>query len=522
MNTVSPSKEVKIPLASLDGAAILPKIRLKNISKSFGKTLANKEITFDIEVGSIHSIVGQNGAGKSTLMKILFGLEIPDSGAIFLDDELLSIDSPREALSLGIGLLQQEFSLIDDLTGIENLILGNEPVGKYFIDYEAALVRAKELQSKLNLEIPWLEKISTFSMAEKQQVEILRLLAYGANVLILDEPTAVLAPLQIQALMDLLFLLKKEGKTIIYISHKLPEVMQISDHITILRDGAQVSTLSISKTDLEEVADMIVGETFHKAPNSYGSPGDSVFSIRNLSYRNSKNFEKVKDVSIEVPSHSITGICGVAGNGQEEFVHLLAGLVRPTAGSIILAGQELAKTSVRVKRREGISYISPDRKSEGLAMTGSLIENAVGGFQFLLARYSWLRKKDLLEHSKKILERFDVAHGELTSPVSTLSGGNQQKLMVGREITHNPKVLLASQPTRGVDLGGVDRIHEFLRDVRDSGTAIVLASEDLDELIEMSDRILVFFNGEISGSFTHPFDRQQIGRSMLGMKNDAT
>ncbi len=508
-------------MASLDGAAIHPKIRLKKLSKRFGKTQANKDITFDIEVGSIHSIVGQNGAGKSTLMKVLFGLEIPDSGAIFLDDELLCIESPRAALSLGIGLLQQEFSLIDDLTGIENLILGNEPLGKYFIDYEAALMRAKELQSKLNLEIPWEEKISTFSMAEKQQVEILRLLAYGANVLILDEPTAVLAPLQIQALMDLLFLLKSEGKTIIYISHKLQEVMQISDRITILRDGAHVSTLPISEANLEGLANMIVGVTFNKAPTSYGSPGNSVLSIRNLSYRNSKNFEKVKDVSFDVPSHSITGICGVAGNGQEEFIHLLAGLARPTTGSITLAGRELAKTSVRVKRNEGISYISPDRKSEGLAMTGSLIENAVGGFQFLLARHSWLRKNDLLKHSKQILHRFDVAHGELSSPVSTLSGGNQQKLMVGREITHNPKVLLASQPSRGVDLGGVNRIHEFLREVRDSGTAILLASEDMDELIEMSDRILVFFNGEISGSFTHPFDRQEIGRSMLGMKNHA-
>ena len=521
MNAVSPTKEVKIPLASLVGAATRPKIKLQSISKSFGKTQANKEISFDIEVGSIHSIVGQNGAGKSTLMKILFGLETPDSGEIFLDDELLTIDSPRAALSLGIGLLQQEFSLIDDLTGIENLILGNEPVGKFFIDYEAALARAKELQTKLNLQIPWEEKISTFSMAQKQQVEILRLLAYGANVLILDEPTAVLAPLQIQALMDLLFLLKKEGKTIIYISHKLQEVMQISDRITVLREGIEVSTLPISEANLERIANMIVGETFHKAASSFGFPGDAVLSIRNLSYRNAKNFEKVRNVSVEIPSRSITGICGVAGNGQEEFVHLLAGLARPTTGSIILTGQELANTSVRNKRRQGIAYISPDRKSEGLAMSGSLVENAVGGFQFLLARYSWLRKKDLLEHSKKILERFDVAHGDLSNSVATLSGGNQQKLMVGREITHNPKVLLASQPSRGVDLGGVNRIHEFLRDVRDSGTAIVLASEDLDELIEMSDRILVFFNGEISGTYTHPFDRQQIGRSMLGMKNDA-
>jgi ABC-type uncharacterized transport system ATPase subunit len=262
---------------------------------------------------------------------------------------------------------------------------------------------------------------------------------------------------------------------------------------------------------------MIVGETFTKAESNYGNPQEVVLRLGDLCYQSRKRVMRLKNVSVEIRGHSIMGICGVAGNGQEEFLKIIAGIIAPTSGNMILSGRDITSKSVRQLRKLGISYISSDRKSEGLAMMGSLIENAVGGFQFILARFAWLSKSKLEVHTRGILERFEVSHGDLTNAVSSLSGGNQQRLMVGREIAHNPKVLVASQPSRGVDLGGVKKIHEFLQESRENGSAIILASEDLDELIEMSDEIMVFFNGSIFGTFQHPFDRSLIGSAMMGI-----
>lgn len=520
MSGVSTSKKAKIPLATLVDAASASSLKIRGVSKTYGKVLANQNISFNVSIGSIHSIVGQNGAGKSTLMKILFGLEESDSGEILLGDQKLQINSPRDALGIGIGLLQQEFSLIEELSAIENLILGNEPLRRRIIDVDTALAEAVALQNKLNLEIPWTEKIGIFTIAQKQQVEIIRLLAHGANLLILDEPTAVLAPLQIAALMELLSLLRKEGKTIIYISHKLREVMEISDKITVLRDGQHIGTMPIAECTSDLIANMIVGETFIKAESNYGNPQEAILKLRDLSYQDHRKVVKLKRVSAEVRSHSITGICGVAGNGQEEFLRILAGIIPTSSGSIELLGKEIAGKGVRQLRKLGISYISPDRKLEGLAMPGSLIENAMGGFQFILAKFGWLSKSRLDIHAKGILQQYEVSHVDPSSTVSALSGGNQQRLMVGREIAHNPKVLVASQPSRGVDLGGVKKIHEFLQESRDKGTAIILASEDLDELIEISDEIAVFFNGSIFGTFRQPFDRSLIGSAMMGMSRN--
>ena len=520
MNSISPAKESRIPLASFAGAVPPKKIRLQNITKVYGKTSANADISFEIEIGTIHSIIGQNGAGKSTLMKILYGLEKPDAGDIFLDNDLLQISTPRDALKLGIGLLQQEFSLVEELSAIENLILGNEPINRAFINLDTALKLASELEQKMGLHIPWKNKISTLSIAQKQQVEILRLLANGANVLILDEPTAVLAPAQVNALLELLTLLRKEGKTIIFISHKLREVLQISDAITVLRDGKLIDTLDKAGSSPELLANMIVGEKFKKRVSSFGKPGDIVLDVSGIDFQNEKGISKVKNCSLAVKSHSVMGICGIAGNGQEEFMQILAGINKPAAGKILLMGRNLVGKSVKEIRGAGISYISPDRKSEGLAMLGTLIDSSIGGYQFLLARYSWLSKRRIVTHTQKILKNYEITHGNLFNLVSSLSGGNQQRLMVGREISHEPKVLLASQPSRGVDLGGVDKIHGYLREARDSGSAIILASEDLDELFELSDSIAVFFGGTIQGVFNHPFDRTLIGNAMLGFSKN--
>jgi ABC-type uncharacterized transport system ATPase subunit len=500
--------------------ALIKKISIQNISKTFGSTRANINISFDIAMGSIHSIVGQNGAGKSTLMKVLYGLENADQGTIAFDSQVVSIRSPRESLDLGIGLVQQELSLVDELTALENLILGNEPIKQGRLDLSKAEVMAQQIQRNLDLKIPWHERTSKLQVAQKQQIEILRLLSRGAEILIFDEPTAVLAPKQIQALLDLLLKLKSDGKTILFISHKVLEVLAISDSITVLRAGEHVGTFPRGDISESQLAELIIGEKIADAESTYGTNGDVILSADGISYRSPEGVTRVNSVSIDFRASHITGICGVAGNGQEEFVRMLIGILRSNSGSIRLEGREIGNASIGRRRAAGMSYISSDRKNEGLAALGTITENSIGGFQKILEKFGWLSKKGVARHTQLLLERYDVKHSDLNNPISSLSGGNQQRLMVGREILHEPKVLIASQPSRGVDLGGVSKIHELLRAQRDFGTSIVLASEDLDELMELSDSIAVFYNGEVIRVFDRPFDRRLIGNAMLGLRDN--
>lgn len=496
-------------------------LSLTGVSKRFGSTQANADITFDVELGSIHSIIGQNGAGKSTLMKLVFGLERPDTGTIKLRGVDLRVNGPRDALRAGIGFVAQELALIEQLSALENLVLGNEPTRGPLLDLGEALKRAQAIEKQLGLAIDWQAKVSTLSIAEKQQIEILRLLLVGADILILDEPTAVLAPPQVTALLDLLRKLRSEGKTIIFISHKLREVMAISDRISVLRAGKHLATFAGGEKSIDEISELIIGAAVAKSEARHGELGPAVLFVERLSHADAHRVQRLRDVDATFRSRAITGVCGVAGNGQREFMSALAGLLATESGCIRLGLDEISEASVRERREAGIAYIAADRKGEGLAPIASVTENAIAGFHWALSRFGWFKRDAVRQHTSQLLERFDVVHSDVNAPVSSLSGGNQQKLMVGREILHEPKVLLAAEPTRGVDLGGIRKIHEFLVHARDTGAAVILASEDLDELMDLSDEILVFYGGRITATFERPFDRAAIGNAMIGLAHHA-
>lgn len=491
-------------------------ISIRGISKRFGETQANSNISFDIRGGSIHGIVGQNGAGKSTLMKVIFGLERPDAGEILFDDVPLHVDSPRAALAKGIGLVAQELALVDELTALDNLILGHEPGRGPFIDRAKALATANSIEASLGFALPWQRPVSELSIAEKQQIEVLRLLMLGADTLIFDEPTAALAPPQVAAFLELLKRLSGEGRTIVFISHKLREVFAICDDITVLREGQHVGTFPAAGVDVQRVSTLMVGAQLSEVSDTGNAPGDPVLTVEALTYRDARGIYRFRDVTCSFRAHAITGVCGVTGNGQEQFMQALAGVIRVTDGAVNLNGAVITSQNVNNRRNAGIAYIPADRKSEGLAQVASVLENCIAGFQYVLARGRWLTKSTMRRHAAALLESFEVVHGDLSAPVSTLSGGNQQKLMLGREIMHAPAVLLASQPTRGVDIGGIQTIHQMLRRERDRGAAVLVESEDLDELLTLSDEVIVFFGGRLVATFHQPFDRQLIGEAMVG------
>lgn len=491
-------------------------ISIRGISKRFGETQANSNISFEIRGASIHGVVGQNGAGKSTLMKVIFGLERADDGEILLGDTPLRVDSPRAALAHGIGLVAQELALIDELSALDNLILGHEPGRGPIIDRAEALRTANTLEASLGFTLPWNKLVAELSIAEKQQIEVLRLLMLGADTLIFDEPTAALAPPQVAAFLDLLRRLSAEGRTIVFISHKLREVFAICNDITVLREGKHIGTFPADTVDIARISTLMVGESLNEVVDADNLPGAPVLVVGSLTHRDSRGVHRFRDVTWSFRAHAITGICGVTGNGQEQFIQALAGVIPATEGEVQLNGTPITTESVSGRRRAGVAYIPADRKSEGLAQTASVLENAIAGFQYLLARRRWLSKSVLQSHASKLLDQFEVVHGDVNAPVSTLSGGNQQKLMLGREILHTPIVLLASQPTRGVDIGGIQTIHQMLRRERDRGAAVLLESEDLDELLSLSDEVIVFYGGRLVATFQRPFDRQAVGESMVG------
>lgn len=491
-------------------------ISIRGISKRFGETQANVDISFDVRGGSIHSIVGQNGAGKSTLMKILFGLERADAGTVLTDGVPWRARSPRDALASGVGLVSQELALIDELSALDNLILGHEPGIGPFLRRKQALEAARNLEQQLGFALPWEALVADLSIAQKQQIEVLRLLLLGVDTLIFDEPTAALAPPQVAAFLELLQKLSSDGRTIIFISHKLREVFEISDAITVLRSGRHVGTYAASDTTINEVSALMIGEALDAPADETNLPGRPVLRVADLGYRGPRGVQHFQAVSHDFKEHAITGLCGVTGNGQEEFMEALAGLVRTSSGTVTLDGSDVTSGNVSDRREAGITYVPPDRKSEGLAQTASIADNALAGFQRQLSTNGWLSNTVVQKHAESVLTTHNVLFGNLQDPVSSLSGGNQQKLMLGREVQHVPKVLLAAQPTRGVDIGGIQKIQQMLRNERDRGCVVILASEDLDELLQLSDELLVFYSGRLVGVFARPFDRAAIGNAMVG------
>jgi ABC-type uncharacterized transport system ATPase subunit len=505
-------------------ARVEVRLGARQLTRRFGPVVANDRIDFSVAPGTIHAVVGGNGAGKSTLMRILQGVDSPDSGSVILDDEPVRLAGPADAYARGIGMVHQEFMLAPPLTLLENLILAREPMGRSgLIDWRKARDEGDRLAGIAGVEIDWRRRVADAPVHVRQILEILRLIYRGADVLILDEPTAVLAPLQIEELLRLMRALKAEGRTIVFISHKLEEVMSVADAITVMRAGQVVANTIPGETSREALTQAVIGDAAlePRIEPRRRRPGPPVFSVRGLAGRDAMGVRRLGPVDLDLYPGEIVGVAGVAGNGQDELVACTAGLATPAAGKIEFAGEDMTRASTARFRAAGVGYLSADRAEEGLCLAAAIRDNFVAGRErdAAFSRFGVLRLAAIGARAEQAMKRLSVRYGRLTDPASSLSGGNQQRLAFARELERDPKLLVAAQPTRGVDIGGTAFIHAQIGAVRDAGGAILLISESLDEILALSDRIVVLFNGRIVGALSREeASVERVGRMMLGQK----
>ena len=492
-------------------------VELKNISKSFPGVTANRDISLEIDRATIHAIVGENGAGKSTLMKILYGLHQPDSGTIAINGVITQFKSPSEAMSAGIGMVHQHFMLADNLTVLENIILGSEPTKYGVLSLGDARKRVKDLATSIGVEIDLDLPISDLGVGQRQRVEILKVLFRGAEILVLDEPTAVLVPQEVDELFTNLRNLVANGTTILFISHKLDEVLSISDQITVIRQGSTVATVSPKSVDRLKLAELMVGSDLPSHGERTTKVGEKIqLSARNLTVVAKGRKNPVQNVSFDIFESEIIGIAGVDGNGQFELCEALLGLV-DILGTVEIAGKDASNLNVRERLDQGMAYIPFDRHREGLMLAASLWENGLLGHEATLSRGPMIDVKAAQKSCREIIERFGVMTPSELVPAFVLSGGNQQKLVVGRNLATTPKVLIAAHPTRGIDVGAQAAVWEEIRRSRDAGMSVLLVSADLEEVLGLSDRILVMFDGEISAELDPKSATPQIlGKYMTG------
>ncbi len=492
-------------------------IEIIGIGKKYPGVVANDNVNISIEGGSIHAIIGENGAGKSTLMKILFGLVKPDSGSIRVRGEELNLKSPQDAIAKGIGMVHQHFMLADNATVLENVILGSEPTGALgTIHYAAAREKLTEISQRYGLEIDPDQLVASLGVGERQRVEIAKVLFRGAEILILDEPTAVLVPQEVDELFSNLKGLTSNGLTIIFISHKLDEVLQIADDITVMRRGTTVANVHPKETSKKALAEYMIGGALpepHPGESSRGS--DKALKVEGVSFTDHDGRKVINELSLDIFSGEIVGLAGVEGNGQSELIELIMGLVKADSGSIEIVGLDASVATTRQIRDAGVGYIPQDRHRDGLLLGASLWENRVLGHQGTapMADGLWVNKSAAKSDSERIVSEFDVRTPSINVAAHALSGGNQQKFIVGREMAGAPKVLIAAQPTRGVDVGAQAIIWNHLIEARRNGAAVLLVSADLDEIFKLSDRIAVIFRGEI----TNYLDPKKATPETLGM-----
>lgn len=499
-------------------------LELRNITKTFGEVVANDEVSLRVEKGSIHAIVGENGAGKSTIMRIAYGFYTADSGEIFLDGEKVSIVNPHDAIALGIGMVHQHFMLVDTMTVAENIVLGAETGTAARLDLAEASEKIRRLSEELKLGIDPNAFVEDLSVGEEQRVELLKALYRNAQLLILDEPTAVLTPQEVRDFFSILRRMKEQGVTIVIITHKLEEVLAISDFVTVMRDGKAVGHLKTSETSRQQLAKMIVGrEVLLRVEKTDARPAGKVLDIEKLTVRG-RHGAALKEVSFDVRSGEIVGIAGVEGNGQSELVECLAGLVPApdVTGRITFEGKEITRLSARKRKELGIAHIPENRHKRGLLLDFDLAENSMLGVHYRppLATAVGLLDGDAIgKRAEEIIRDFDVRPPKPHLPARSLSGGNQQKLIIGREFELDPKLLLVSQPTRGVDIGAIEFIHRKLIEMRDRGAAILLVSAELEEVTALADRLLVIREGEIVGEADPKTTSvEEIGLMMTGGK----
>ncbi len=499
-------------------------LEVVGIEKKYPGVVANRDVSLKVKTGSIHAIIGENGAGKSTLMKILYGLIRPDSGNIKAFGKDVTLKSPQDAIALGIGMVHQHFKLADNATVLENVILGSEPTRMGFIiNFDQARKKLVAIAEHYGLDIDPDESLANLGVGERQRVEIAKVLFRGAKILILDEPTAVLVPQEVDELFTNLRELVKKGLTVLFISHKLDEVLSIADEITIMRQGTTVASRTPKSTNKVELAELMVGGELPKPRAGVTkSTVESLISIKGASYVRQDGRQILNNLSLELKGAEILGLAGVEGNGQSELIELIMGLVKPSSGSVEILGLDATKTPTKEIRNAGVAYIPQDRQRDGLLMSAPLWENRVLGHQFAspMATNIWVNKGEAILDSKRVVDEFDVRTPGINVLASALSGGNQQKFIVGRELSGNPKVIVAAQPTRGVDVGAQAIIWDHLMKARTAGAGILLISADLDELFSLSDRIAVIYNGAIVSTLNpNKTTPEQLGLAMTGVKS---
>jgi ABC-type uncharacterized transport system ATPase subunit len=497
-----------------------PLLELRGITKRFPGIVANDSVDFDLGRREVHALLGENGAGKSTLMNVLYGLYGPDEGEILMNGKPVSIRSPKDAINLGIGMVHQHFMLIPVMTVAENIVLATEPTkAGVFLDYDTAVQRVEQIARTFNFSIDPRAKVENIGVGQQQRVEILKALYRGAEVLILDEPTAVLTPQETRELFGILRSLVNEGMSVIFISHKLKEVLEIADRITVLRRGKKIETLPRTGATTETLARLMVGrEVLLRVEKKPAEPGEPLLRVEGLSADDDRGLHAVRDVSFEVRGGEIVGIAGIDGNGQSELIEALTGLRKPISGRVLIGDRDITGRGARVSFDAGEGHIPEDRHRRGLVLDFTLAENiALHDYRREPdSRLGWLFPGRLVRRARRVLKEFDVRGGGPETPALSLSGGNQQKVVIAREIDGDPRVLVSAQPTRGLDVGAIEFVHRRLVEERDEGRAVLLISLELDEILSLSDRILVLYEGRIVAEFGPDASDEELGVAMTG------
>jgi simple sugar transport system ATP-binding protein len=504
-----------------DDATVL---ELRGITKRFPGIVANDHVDFDLRRGEVHALLGENGAGKSTLMNILYGLYHPDEGEILVEGKPISMASPKAAIEAGIGMVHQHFMLIPVMTVAENIVLAAEPTtAGIVLDHGSAEARVRELSERFGLAVDPHARVENITVGQQQRVEILKALFRGAEILILDEPTAVLTPQEAGELFAIVRSLQEQGKSIIFITHKLHEVLEIADRITVLRRGKKIETLPGEGATEEQLARLMVGrEVLLRVEKDAAKPGEPMLRVENLSVVDDRGLEAVRDVSFDVRAGEIVGLAGVDGNGQSELIDALTGLRKPASGRIVVGGEDVTTATCRDCLDAGMGHIPEDRHLRGLVLDFSLAEN--------LALHDYRKQPDsrlgflfpgrIVARARPLLRQFDVRGGGPETRAAALSGGNQQKVVLAREIERDPKVLVAAQPTRGLDVGAIEFVHRRLVEERNEGRAVLLVSLELEEILSLSDRILVIYEGRIVAELDPSVSEEEVGIAMTGARRE--
>ena len=500
-----------------------PLLELKGITKTFGSFTANEDINLTVYPGEVHALLGENGAGKSTLMNVIYGIYKPDRGEVFLSGKPVRIHSPKDALRHGIGMVHQHFMLVESFTAAQNIVLGMEPKKGMFVNEAEAVQFTKELSKKYNLEVDAEAVTRTLPVGVKQKIEILKALARGAEILILDEPTAVLAPQETDQLFEELIHLKEQGHTIVFISHKIPEIKRISDRITVMRASQSVGCYQTEDVTEKEISNLIMGcEMDTSIEKTEPKPGDLRIQVEDLSYTDKNGVQVLKNLSFGVHGGMIFGIAGVQGNGQVELVDLMTRKRAIRQGDILLNGKSVKKLSIQDIRKMQFGYVPEDRMEQGIAGQESIAENMVSNRYATqeFCRGGLLDYKKIGDFADENIKEYEIRCSGNKQNVGMLSGGNMQKVVVARECSHDPKVLIAEQPTRGVDIGAAHIIHKKIMELRDNGCAVLLISADLSEALKLSDVIAVMYEGEIVAYFdnTEGLNEEKLGLYMLGLE----